>query len=180
MDRIKAAVDANQVVTRDDLLENFKSEIVMRSDNMGYFNPRVTGMVDSLSPTEVTHLKFIPMQQDGLVVAMPATADEPGATEFTRSETRRTGTTYLRLALNGFKVAAEEGRKLTFPVEVQEIASEGGTRPVLVFYVKRPTSKKSRVVPRKKKADAKKTEQPKAEQQKPAPAEAKAEAPAKA
>ncbi len=155
LNRIQEAVVANRVATRQDLMENYAMEIVMRPDRLGYFNPRVTQAVDDMSNTEVTHIKFIPLVKDGVVAITPAAPTEPGATEFMRGESRRTAMANLRVALNGFQVEIHEGRKLAFPVSPQPFTTaEGKQSSILVFQVKRPESKKSVARPRKKKDEA--------------------------
>lgn len=156
--RIAEALLAQRAATAEDLLQRYRSEVTVTRDFTGYFNPRVTASVDRLSSSEVTHLKFVPMIEDGLVLLLEAAAGEEGATEFVRSDSRRTGQINLRLALAGFALDFAKDRKLKFPVETLEVPvgneqeQARARRTVLVLKVKQPASQKVVQRPRKKKA----------------------------
>lgn len=139
---IADALTKNQVAKRDDLLENYPLEITVSPEYQGYTNPRVTLAIDSMSNGEVTHLTFIPLVTEGIVVIQPATDTVVGAIDFVRGDSRRTGIVNLRVALNKFKLTFND-RKLKFPVLTLPMEIQGEERNVVLIRVKRPRSNKT-------------------------------------
>lgn len=147
---IGEAIDAGKVVTQEELLQRFPKTVTVMQDGSIYLNPWVTAEVDSTSPTEVTHVKIVVLQQQGYFVIVPAAPGEKGAVPFERGDSRRTGTIDARVALLAFNIAVSEKRKLNLPVVSDLIRTGGGEQKVLAIRVKRPKSRKSIVRPRKK------------------------------
>lgn len=170
--KIGAAIETGAAATAEDLLNRYPMLVTLTPDLMGYSNPRVTASVDSLSDQEITHLKCIPLVEDGLVIILPAKPEEQAAVEFVRGDSRRTGSFSLRAALVNFNISFSDERKLKFEVAADEAPTTDGTRKFLAIKVKRPSAKKTVSRPRKNKAAkaaAKPT--PEAPAQAPAPAE---------
>lgn len=139
--KIAEALQQNKVATREDMVSNYPMLATLTPDYNAYLNPRVTQSVDSLSNGEVTHLSFIPMVDEGFVIVQSVRKDEPGAMEFARSESRRTGIVNMRAALNDFDLDWPEDRKLKMPVLVKELPVGDQKRQVVLFRVKKAGSK---------------------------------------
>ncbi len=163
--KIAAAIASGVPASKADLLKQYALHVTLTPDFWLYANPRITAAIDSLSETEVTHLKCIPMVDDGLLVVLNAKADEDGAVEFARGDSRRTGSWYARAALAGFNISFSEERKLHLPVLDDDGASTG-PREYVAIRVKQPAAKKTIARPRKNKAakdaSAQKSPQPEA------------------
>lgn len=153
--RVIDAILNARPVTPEDLLASYPPEITVNPEKIGYCNPRITASVDATSDGEVTHLHFIPMVDDGCVIAFPAEADAPGAIPLVRGDSGRTATLNLRLALHEFNLRRPKGVNLKFPVETESLAMpDGKKRTVLVIKVKTPKTKKKATRPRKTEAGA--------------------------
>ncbi|HYG57760.1 MAG TPA: hypothetical protein VD902_06795 [Symbiobacteriaceae bacterium] len=148
--KIADALLTNRVATRDDLLLDKDAAITLVPNYMGYCNPRVTNMLDTLANQEVTHLKFTPMVDEGLLLGRPAVKGEQGAIDFTRHDSRRTGEFNLRVPLAGFNMEFSEDRKLKLPVEVETIDIGEESQKVVLIRVKRAEAKKRTAQARRK------------------------------
>lgn len=144
----KALENANPA-TKANLIKKLKSEIIVSKGWGAYFNLRVTADADGLTDAEVTHLKFTPLKNEGLVVIEVANADDEGAVEFKRSETLRTGNVQMHTALADFDLSFADERNMVFPVEVATVPVSGGERRVMIMRVKKRSTKKSIPRPRK-------------------------------
>lgn len=153
-ERLAEALAKQHRATKADLLETYPMEVTMGPDRMVYCNPRVTSEVDSLSPSEVTHVVFTPMKKEGLVAIEACEETTRGAVQFVRGDSRRTGSFNMRVALVGFSLDFSERRKLKFAVEKETVLVEGRDQSVLVIRIKTPAAKKRVLRPRKKKGDA--------------------------
>jgi hypothetical protein len=140
--KIADALANSRVATRESLLSNYPMEFTVSSGWQGYANPRVTLAIDGLSESEVSHLLFYPIAEDGIVVIQAGRKGEPGATEFSRSESRNTGSVSMRVALNDFDLDWSEDRKLQLPVKEDLVDVNGVGVKVLIMRVKRPGSAK--------------------------------------
>ncbi len=153
LNKVATALTEGRAATREDLMQNYPTEITVTDDYQGYLNPRVTAIVDQLSGSHVTHVKFIPLREDGYVIVVPAVPDEPGATELVRSKSLRTGTVPMRVALRDFALEFPSGRKLKFPVYSVDIelptATESSRKLVLLVRVKQIRSRNIQVRTRK-------------------------------
>jgi hypothetical protein len=140
----------SKAATRDDMVESLELEFVLSPNYLTYANVRTTQAVDRLREGEVTHLKFTPVRPKGLVIVQAAEKGEPGAAEFERGDTRRTGTFNMRIGLHGFSLEWPEDRNLKLPLVEEILEMEDGTQqPVLVVSVKRPKTKQRVSRPRK-------------------------------
>lgn len=153
--KIGEVVAQEKVATRDDFLDDNFLGFTLSPDYSAYSNVRTTLAVDGLTEGELTHLKFRPMVDNGLVVGEAAKKGEIGAEEFSRTESRRSGSVPLRAALRGFDLEWQENRNLLLPVTVEEVPlPDRTTKKILVIHVKRPATKER--VSRPRKADTKK------------------------
>ena len=150
--KIAEALKKKQVAKREDLLYNYAMEATLGPDYVLYFNPRVTAEIDGTTDAEVGYLKFTPMVEDGLIVVETAVKGEMGAEEFTRGDSRRTGTVNVRAALNGFGLKWPRGRKLKLPVGKMTVPVDDEERQVMVLVVKRPPTKKRNTMTSKQQA----------------------------
>jgi hypothetical protein len=137
-------------VTKEDLLANLPMEVTVNQGRVGYFNLRVTSEADTLTKAEVTHLKFTPMPEAGLVIIESANPEEASAMEFVRSDSRRTGSVNMRAALDPFNLEFSSDVNLKFAVTVTQVPVGKEKRSVLVMVVKQPKTKKTVSRPRKK------------------------------
>lgn len=149
--RIQKAIESGEAATRDDLVENLEDEFTVSPNFMAYANLKVTNHIDAMQIQPVTHLKFTPLVDDGIVIVQPTTKGEKGAEEFVRGETRRTGRVNVRAALNGFDLAFPETRSLRLKVETQNVAAASGPRAILLIKVQTPETKPIISRPRKPK-----------------------------
>lgn len=147
---IEAALAKKLTATRGDLLQRFPLEITVSPDYTGYFNPRVTIMVDNSVTFEVTHVKFTPVPEAGLIAVEACQAGDTGAEVFTRGDSGRTGAVPMKAALQGFKLTYPEDRKLKLPIESNTVTIDGQERTLVMLQVKRPARKKTLLRPRKK------------------------------
>jgi hypothetical protein len=147
------ALEQATPATRDNVIRKLKSEFVVNNSWYGYANLRVAAAIDSLARREVTHLKFTPLVDEGVVVIEVAEPDEQGAVEFRRSPTLSTGRVHMRAALADFDLTFADKRNMVFPVQVASIPVAGTERQVMLMRVKQPTAKKTISRPRKKKSD---------------------------
>lgn len=155
LDRITERVKTAPPVTSEVFVAAKELVVPVNYDSQGYTNVKVTRGIDSLSPAEITHLKFYPMVDDGYIVVLPAKKGEDGATEFRRSGSGRTGLVSLRAALAEFNIKIPVGRHLRLPFAVVNTNPAGTTtderRPVGLLKVKTP--KRQKVTTRATKTD---------------------------
>lgn len=140
--RIAQLITANKVSTEADLLAKKHLELVVSPTFVAYANVRTVACIDDLDGREVTHLKFTPLEGEGLIVGQVAVKGEAGAVELSRGATRRTARFHFRAPLTGFTLEWSADRNLKLPVEVEEIPLEDGqVRRVLMIRVKTPATK---------------------------------------
>jgi len=152
LQRIAAVVQADRSESSDVYFARLKEEVTVNPELSGYFNPKVTLMLDRMISAEVTHLKFDPLKDDGRVIIRPATKEEIGAVAFDRSTSGRAGEATLRSALLEFNLTFPRSRSLRMPVEVLPVTLLDGRKVnVMILTVKRP-GRKARTTRKKKTA----------------------------
>lgn len=150
---IADALSQTPAAQRSDLLKNYPMTVTVSDNWWLYANPRVTAALDGMWPVDVTHLFFTPIIKAGIVVARPCEKDAPGAEEFVRNASRRTGSVNAKAALNGFNLTFPENRKMRFTVMTGPVVVEGETKEVMVIKVKAPTTHRKEKRPRRPKAE---------------------------
>lgn len=140
--RIAASLAAARPATLADLLTRYRSEVTVNGRLDAWVNPRVTGMVDGLSETEVTHVVQTPLKDLGYIVVQAAAPGEDGAIPFQRRDSGTTGWLDMRAALHAFNMKPRAGRNLRLPVQDVTMEVEGKSTSVLLIRVKKPKRKK--------------------------------------
>ena len=127
-----------------DDLANQKLEITMTEDWVGYLNQRTLVTLNANHPGRLSHLRFLPDPDQGMVIMVPA----QGESEYGAVEIRYTGTEHgaevnLRRAVQRLKMQKQAGRIRVFPV-VERTAPDGTT--YLAFVVKNSKTRPARKV----------------------------------
>ncbi len=143
--RIVDAVETRPPSAREDRIDRLPLSVTLNQDYLGYSNTRTTRCVDSLARGLVSHVKFIPMPNDGWVIMLAAQPNERGAEPFVRIAGRRTGTVNLRDALSAFSLRFSSNRKLRLPVQPLTLEKPGSEpRKVALILVKETRTEKRR------------------------------------
>lgn len=154
--KIAEAVAANRFSTQEDLLLDTELAVTISPTYDAYFNLRITGLLDEATSHVVTHVRFVPLADEGVVVVQAAKDGDKGAVPFQRSETGRSGTVNMRAALRRMKLQWSDGRNLKLPATPDTIPVKGGD-PVQVLVL---TAKAAEHVQRTKRPRKKNSQQP--------------------
>lgn len=112
-----------KVAGPDDLKGLLLMQVVMGFDWTSYWNLRVLEAVRQNSKRRLSHLKFVPDVENGLVYILPALKGEYGAIalDYTGPETGAELSLYVPLLR--FDLDREEGRQRIFQVEPHTVGS---------------------------------------------------------
>ena len=102
-----------------------------------YINPRVTAAIDSLSSDPVTHLRLVPLQEEGLIIGQAVDQGQAGVYKFLRTKGNRSGTVPLTAPLRHFASSLPKAGSLIFPVSVETVTVEERQIKVLLIHVSR-------------------------------------------
>lgn len=131
LNRLLEHVKTATPVTRDYFVDKKNLVLVANQEYNIYSNVKSTRGLDSLSKGLVTHFKFFPVKDEGLVIIQAAVKGEDGAVEFHRSRTNRTGNFTMRAPLQSLGLKIQDRRPVLLPLIV--IPSADKTQPPLVF-----------------------------------------------
>lgn len=114
-------------------------EITVNRRWKGHMNPLVMLNARRMSSGTLSHVKFVPDKESGLVVMLPAVEGESGAEPINLSATRRVGWINLYGALLDFNLKFTGNRRLRLPFAMIEVPdNEGKKRLVGVLQVINP------------------------------------------
>lgn len=125
----------------DDLMEVAR-EITMNEKWQGYLNQRVINELNTRYPGRLSHLRFIPDKEQGMVIILPASEGDYGAVELDYTSTESGAFINLRLALKRFTLQKQENRVRVFTITERQ-GDDGQGYPAFVVknHETRPTRK---------------------------------------
>lgn len=111
-----------KVAGPNDLIELLKLVAVMDYRWITWLNQRVLDAIEKNWSRRLTHLKFLPDVENGLLYVLPALKEEYGALPLDYSPAEGGATISLYLPLIRFDLRREEGRNREFDLVTRQVA----------------------------------------------------------
>ncbi|MFZ5823162.1 MAG: hypothetical protein ACOY94_02270 [Bacillota bacterium] len=118
-----------KVAGPDDLQQTLLLQVAMAYSWIAYFNQRVLQAVKRGWKRRLTHVKFVPDVENGLLYVLPALKTDYGAIQLDYTGPETGAEVSLYIPLLKFDLTREEGRQRIFEVKEHEV--EGKTYVVL-------------------------------------------------